>query len=445
MAREIAERPLPHNVDAEKSVLGAILVNNDNYYTVVEGLEADAFYLEAHRIIFRKMSEIVDHSQAVDLITLQDRLERDSLLESAGGIAYLASLMDGIPYLVNIEHYIGIIREKALFRRMIQATHRIMNECFDQADAAEDVLDRAEASLFELAEDRTRSGLIAVKELEPQTHQMIERLYTEREMITGMATGFSDLDRMTSGLQPADLIIVAGRPSMGKTALALNMAQRAALEDEQPVGIFSLEMSKSQLLMRFLCAEARVDAHKVRTGYLSKDDFGRLIDTLGRVAGAPIFIDDSSTMTIMQMRAKARRMKAEHGLGLLIVDYLQLMSGSARVENRNQEISGISRGLKSLAKELNVPVVALSQLSRAPEQRTGREHRPQLSDLRESGSIEQDADVVAFVYREEVYKPSEENDGTAELIVAKQRNGPVGTVKLAFLKQFTRFETLVDI
>jgi replicative DNA helicase len=445
MAREILERSLPHNVDAEKSVLGAILVNNENYYTVVEGLRAEDLYLDAHRIIFRKMSEIIDESRAVDLITIQDRLERDSLLESSGGIAYLASLMDGIPHLVNIDHYIQIIREKSLFRQMIHSTNRIMSECFDQVDPAEEVLDRAEAAMFELSERRTETGLISVKDLEAETHQLLEKLYAEREMITGVATGFNDFDRMTSGLQPSDLIILAARPSMGKTALSLNIAQHVALHKGAPVGIFSLEMSKSQLLMRFLCAEAMVDAHKVRTGYLSHDDFGKLIDTLGSVANAPIFIDDSSTMTIMQMRAKARRLKAEHGLGLLIVDYLQLMSGFGRSENRNQEISGISRGLKSLAKELSVPVIALSQLSRAPEQRSSGEHRPQLSDLRESGSIEQDADVVAFIYREEVYKRSEDNEGLAELIIAKQRNGPIGTVKLAFLKQFTRFQTLLDM
>jgi replicative DNA helicase len=332
-----------------------------------------------------------------------------------------------------------------LFRRLIHSTNRIMNECFDQVDPAEEVLDRAEASLFELAERRTEGGLVAVRELERDARDTLERLYREKQAITGVASGFADFDRMTSGLQPSDLIILAARPSMGKTALSLNFAQHVALELGQPVGIFSLEMSKSQLLMRFLCAEAMVDAHKVRTGYLSRDDFEKLVDALGRVVMAPIFIDDSSTMTIMQMRAKARRMKAEHGLGLLVVDYLQLMSGFGRSENRNQEISGISRGLKALAKELQVPVIALSQLSRAPEQRAGGDHRPQLSDLRESGSIEQDADVVAFIFREEVYKPTEENAGLAELIIAKQRNGPIGTVKLAFLKQFTRFQTLLDM
>ena len=445
MTREAIERTLPHNVDAEKSVLGSILVNNENYYTVVENLHSDDFYLGAHRTIFRTMSDIVDASRAVDLITLQDELARASQLESAGGIGYLASLMDGIPHLVNIDHYLQIIREKSLFRQIIHSTNRIMSECFEQMDPAEEILDRAEQNLFELSEKRIQTGLVHVRDLQGDAQRLLEKLYTEREVITGVATGFIDFDRMTSGLQGSDLVILAARPSMGKTAMALNIAQQVALRMGKPVGIFSLEMSKEQLLMRFLCAEALVDAHRVRTGYLSKEDFAKLIDALGQIANAPLFIDDSSTLTIMEMRAKARRLKAEHGLGLLIVDYLQLMSGYGRSENRNQEISGISRGLKGLAKELQVPVVALSQLSRAPEQRTGRDHRPQLSDLRESGSLEQDADLVAFIYREEVYKPNDENAGLAELIISKQRNGPTGTVKLAFQKQYTRFQTLLDI
>ncbi len=445
MTREALERPLPHNIDAEKSVLGSILVNNEYYYQVVETLRHEDFYLDAHRVIFRTMTEIFSASKAVDLITIQDELNRVNLLESSGGIAYLASLLDGIPHLVNIEHYIQIIREKSLFRQMIRSTNQIMADCFDQNEPAEEVLDRAEQSLFELSEKRLQTGLASVKDLEPDAHRLLEKLYTEREMITGVATGFNDFDRMTSGLQPSDLVILAARPSMGKTAMALNFAENVALKLGEPVGIFSLEMSKEQLLMRLLCAESAVDAHRVRTGYLSKDDFGRLIDSLGKIARAPMFIDDSSTLTIMQMRAKARRLKAEHGLGMIIVDYLQLMSGYGRAENRTQEISGISRGLKALAKELHVPVVALSQLSRAPEQRSGSDHRPLLSDLRESGSIEQDADLVAFIYREEVYKPSEENSGLAELIIAKQRNGPTGTVKLAFQKQYTRFQTLLEM
>jgi replicative DNA helicase len=441
MSRQSLERTLPHNVDAEKSVLGAILVNNENYYRVIENLRPEDFYLEAHRVIFRQMIELIDQSKVIDLITIQDELVRASRLESAGGITYLAGLLDGIPHLVNIEHYIQIIRERATLRQLINSANKIMSECFDQADPADEILDRAEQALFNLSDKRIRTGFVSVKDMEVPATRLLEKLYTEREMITGVATGFRDLDRLTSGLQRSDLVILAARPSMGKTALVLNIAQQVALHKGMPVGMFSLEMSKEQLLMRMLCAEARVDAHKVRTGYLGKDDFRKLIDTLGTTTRSPLYIDDSSTLTVMEMRAKCRRLKSEHGLGLVIVDYLQLMSGYGRSENRTQEISGISRGLKSLAKELGVPVIALSQLSRAPEQRQG-DHKPQLSDLRESGSIEQDADLVMFIYREEVYKPSEENAGLAELIIAKQRNGPTGIVKLAFLREFTRFENL---
>src|SRR3989441_3946305 len=444
MSSQSLVRALPHNIEAEKAVLGAILVNNENYYRVLENLKPEDFYLNAHRVIYRKMVDLIEKSKAIDLVTIQDELDRSSQLEAAGGITYLASLLDGIPHLANVDHYIEFIREKSLLRQMVNASNKIMAECFDQAEPAEEILDRAEQSLFNLSEKRIRSGFISVKDMELPATKLLEKLYTEREMITGVATGFRDLDRLTSGLQPGDLVILAAIPSLGKTALCLNIAQYVALHKGLPVGMFSLEMSKEQLLMRMLCAEARVDAHKVRTGYLGKDDFRKLIDALGQTTQAPMYIDDSSTLTVMEMRAKCRRLKTEHGLSMIIVDYLQLMSGYGRIENRTQEISGISRGLKALAKELHLPVIALSQLSRAPEQRQG-DHKPQLSDLRESGSIEQDADVVMFIYREEVYKPSEENAGLAELIIAKQRNGPTGVVKLAFLREFTRFETLLDL
>ena len=444
MSSQSLERALPHNIEAEKAVLGAILVNNENYYRVLENLKPEDFYLNAHRVIYGKMVGLIEKSKAIDLVTIQDELDRSSQLEAAGGITYLASLLDGIPHLVNVDHYIEFIREKSLLRQMVNASNKIMAECFDQAEPAEEILDRAEQSLFNLSEKRIRSGFISVKDMELPATKLLEKLYTEREMITGVATGFRDLDRLTSGLQPGDLVILAARPSMGKTALCLNIAQYVALHKNLAVGMFSLEMSKEQLLMRMLCSEARVDAHKVRTGYLGKEDFRKLIDALGRTTQAPMYIDDSSTLTVMEMRAKCRRLKAERGLNVIIVDYLQLMSGYGRVENRTQEISGISRGLKALAKELNVPVIGLSQLSRAPEQRQG-DHKPQLSDLRESGSIEQDADLVMFIYREEVYKPSDENAGLAELIISKQRNGPTGIVKLAFLREFTRFETRLDL
>ena len=443
MSRQVLERSLPSNVDAERSLLGSILVNNENYYRIVEFLRTEDFYLDSHRVIFRHMTGLMENARAIDLITLQDELLRNSSLESSGGIGYLSGLLDGIPHLVNIEHYISIVRDKALLRQMINSASKMIAECFDQAEAADVILDEAEQALFNLSERRTKSGFVSVGEMEEDAQKLLTKLYEDKEMITGVPTGFTDLDRMTSGFQPGDLVILAARPSMGKTSLVLNVAEHVALKRSLPVGIFSLEMSKQQLLMRFLCAESMVDAHKVRTGYIGKDDFRQLIDALGVVARAPLFIDDSSSLTIMEMRAKARRLKAEHGLSLLIVDYLQLMSGYGRVENRVQEISGISRGLKGLAKELEVPIIALSQLSRAPEQRQG-DHRPQLSDLRESGSIEQDADVVLFIYREEVYKRDEDNDGKADLIISKQRNGPIGTVKLAFLKQYTKFENLLE-
>ncbi len=443
MSRSTLERALPHSIDAEKSLLGAVLVNNENYYRVIELLRPEDFYLDAHRTILRQMIALVERSRAIDLVTLQEELLRAAQLESAGGMSYLASLLDGIPHLINIEHYIEIIREKALLRQMVNSANKIMAECFDQSAPAEEILDRAEKSLFDLSEKRIKTGFISVRDLEAPATKLLEKLYNEREMITGVATGFVDFDRMTSGLQKGDLIILAARPSMGKTALCLNIAQHVAVKDQGKVGIFSLEMSKEQLLMRFLCAHAMVDAHKVRTGYIGRDDFMKLIESLGAVTRAPLHIDDSSSLTVMEMRAKCRRLKAEHGLDLIIVDYLQLMSGYGKVENRVQEISGISRGLKALAKELDVPVIALSQLSRAPEQRQG-DHRPQLSDLRESGSIEQDADLVTFIFREEVYRPDDENQGKAELIIAKQRNGPTGVVRMAFLRQFTKFESLFE-
>lgn len=444
MSRQVLERSLPSNVDAERSLLGSVFVNNENYYRIVEMLHPEDFYLDAHRTIFKTMVTLMENARAIDLITLQDELLRSSSLESVGGIGYLSALMDGIPHLLNIEHYIDIVRDRSLLRQMIGSASKMMAECFDQAEAADAILDKAEQALFSLSENRAKGGFVAVSDMEDEAQKLLTRLYEDKEMITGVPTGFTDLDRNLSGLQAGDLVILAARPSMGKTAFALNIMQHVAVKRQMPVGIFSLEMSRQQLLMRFLCAESLVDAHKVRTGYIDKDDFRQLIDALTTVTQAPMFIDDSSSLTIMEMRAKARRLKAEHGLKLIIVDYLQLMSSYGKVENRVQEIAGISRGLKALAKELELPVIALSQLSRAPEQRQG-DHRPQLSDLRESGSIEQDADVVLFIYRDEVYnKDDEESKGKADIIIAKQRNGPIGTVKLAFLKQYTKFENLLE-
>src|SRR6266516_2697 len=439
MSTQSLERTLPHNIDAEKSVLGSILVNNENYYRVIETLRPEDFYLDAHRVIYRKMVELIERSKAIDLITIQEELVRASQLESAGGITYLAGLLDGIPHLANIDHYIEIISEKALMRQLINSANKIMAECFDQAEPAEEILDRAEQALFGLSEKRLRTGFISVKDMELPATKLLEKLYTEREMITGVATGFQDLDRMTSGLQSSDLIILAARPSVGKTSLALNIAQHVALREGKSVGFFSLEMSMEQLGFRVLCSEADVDAKKVRDGFASKEAIGRLVLAQTTIAGANFFIDDSAAVTVPLMRAKAQRLQREKGLDLIFVDYLQLMAGHGRFDNRTQEGSQISRGLKLLAKELKVPIVALSQLSRQPEKRTGDQRKPQLADLRDSGSLEQDADVVVMLYREELYDRNTERRGIADVIIAKQRNGPTGDFELVFLPDHMTF------
>lgn len=440
------ERKLPHNPDAERSVLGAILLDNQAFHPAIEVLAAEDFFLDSHRRIFTRMIELSESSRPIDLITLHEELERAGELEAAGGPAYLGSLVDGVPRVTNVEHYARIVKEKALLRNLIHASNNILTQAFEAEEPADEVLDRAEHSIFALAEERVKAGLLSLKEIARATLPRLDEVFERRQHITGLATGFTDFDNLTSGLQPADLIVLAARPAMGKTALALNIAQHAALQLGKPVAVFSLEMAREALLFRLLCAEARVDSHKFRSGFLSREEMTRLTVALGRMSEAPIFIDDTPALTVLEARAKCRRLQAEHGLGLVVVDYMQLMSGRGRYENRTQEISQISRGLKALAKEVRVPLIAVSQLSRAPEQRGG-DHRPQLSDLRESGSIEQDADVVAFIFRPEVYRDpdavSEEERGRAELIVAKQRNGPTGKIHLAFLREFTRFENLL--
>lgn len=446
MSRQVLERSLPSNVDAERSILGAIFVNNEHYYRVAQFLTPEDFYLDAHRVTFRVIGELKENGTTVDLITVQEALLNRSQLENAGGIGYLSGLMDGIPHLLNVEHYIEIVRQKSRLRRMIHLASRMMADAFDQADDPDTILNRAEQGILELTQvqggDFVHTGVMRVP-----TEELLQHLYDTRELITGVATGFTDFDRNTSGLQPTDLIVIAARPAMGKTAFAMNIASFVAMRPTNPgtVGIFSLEMSKQQLMLRMLSGVALVDSHKIRTGYIASDDLQQLFAALDRVAAAPIFIDDSSSLTLMEMRAKCRRLKAQHGLRLVIVDYLGLITAMGKIENRTQEVAGISRGLKAMAKELEVPVIALCQLSRAPEQRTG-DKRPQLSDLRDSGSIEQDADMVCFIYRDEVYNPGdEESMGKAELIISKQRNGPIGVVKLAFLKQYTKFENLLQI
>jgi replicative DNA helicase len=434
------DKVLPHNAEAERTVLGAVLVDNAAFNAAAEVLTREDFYRESHRRVFDAMVALAERSQPIDLVTLKDELVRASALEAVGGAAYLGGLLDGLPRVTNVEQWSRIIKEKSVLRNLIHAGTRIVQSAFEAEDDAAVILDRAEKSIFDIAERRIRQGFIGIREIVKESFRTIDQLSQSREMITGLPTGFVDIDEMTSGLQKGDLVIVAARPAMGKTSFCLNIAQHASLRAGETVGIFSLEMSKEQLVLRMLCADARVDAHRLRTGNLQEKDWARLAKAYADLSGSRIFIDDSATLTPLEMRAKCRRLKAEHGLGMVMVDYLQLVSSSGRVENRQQEISSISRSLKGLAKELSVPVVALSQLSRAPEARTDR--RPQLADLRESGAIEQDADVVMFIFREEEYKPSDENRGIAEIIIGKQRNGPTGTRRLAFIKEFTRFENL---
>jgi replicative DNA helicase len=443
VATELAvkDRSLPHNAEAERTVLAAILVDNAAFNSAAEILTRDDFHREAHRRIFEAMAVLAEKSQPIDLVTLKDELTRASALEAVGGAPYLASLVDGIPRVTSVEQWSRLIKEKAVLRNLIHASHRIAQSCFEAEDDAAVLLDRAEKAIFEIAEHRIRQGFVGIRDIVKESFRTIDQLSQSRDLVTGLPTGFVDLDEKTSGLQKGDLIIVAARPAMGKTSLCLNIGQYASQKTGETVGIFSLEMSKEQLVLRMLCADARVDAHRLRTGNLQEKDWARLAKAYADLSNARIFIDDSAILTPLEIRAKCRRLKAEHGLALVIVDYLQLVSGAGKVENRQQEIASISRSLKGLAKELGVPVIALSQLSRAPEART--EKRPQLSDLRESGSLEQDADIVMFIFREEEYKPSDENRGVAEIIIGKQRNGPTGTIKLAFLKEYTRFENLM--
>lgn len=436
---------MPANVEAERSILGAILLDNFSYNQAAEHLHPEDFSLDSHRKIYARMVELAESSRPIDLITLSEELDRAKELESIGDVAYVSSLLDGVPDRPSIEHYVKIVRDKAMLRGLIHAANAAISRAADQSDPAEDILSDTEAAIFQLSEQRIGRGFMGVQEIIKEKFGSIDALLQRGQRITGIATHYADLDEMTSGLQRSDLIIIAARPSMGKTAFAMNIAENAAINDQKIVAVFSLEMSSEALLQRMLCSAARVDSHKFRTGSLWQDDTRKIAQALEKLTHAPIFIDDTPGISLSEMRAKSRRLQqSQSGLDIIIVDYLQLMSaGGRRYENRTQEVSAISRGLKSLAKELRVPVIALSQLSRAPESRGSGDHRPQLADLRESGSIEQDADLVAFIFREEVYKPDEpELDGIAELIIRKQRNGPTGTVKLAFLKSSTRFESM---
>ncbi len=432
----------PQNIEAEQSILGGILLENSAINSALEILSKNDFYSEAHRRIFSVIVELSERNEPVDIITLSNALKDKNMLDSVGGSAYIASLVDNVPSAANVANYAKIVKEKAILRGLISSATDIINSCYEPGSDVDLVLDKAEHSIFEISENKVRPSFFPIREIVKDSFRSIEDLFARKELITGVPTGFEKIDDLTSGLQKSELIIIAGRPSMGKTAFALNIAQYAALEGQTTAAIFSLEMSKEQLAFRLLASDAKVDSQRLRKGFLGETDWPKLTTAAGRLSEAPIFIDDTAAITVLEMKAKSRRLKADQGLGLIIVDYIQLMRSGSYRESREQEISEISRSLKALAKELNVPVVALSQLNRKVEDRTNR--RPQMADLRESGAIEQDADVIAFIYRDEVYNKSDDNPekGIAEIIIAKQRNGPTGTVKLAFLEKFTAFENL---
>jgi len=442
----------PQNLEAEQMVLGAVLIENDSMNKVIDLIEPDDFYKDAHRRIFKTMIDMFESGEAIDLITLTDALRGKVGLETIGGASYLAYLVSVVPTAANIKNHARIVREKAVLRKLIHTATDIITQSYDDSRTIlniDELLDRAEKSIFEIAQKKIRESFVSMKNIVGHSFAIVEKLYERKELVTGLPTGFVDLDERTSGLHPSDLIIVAGRPSMGKTAFCLNIAAYAAIEKGKSIGIFSLEMAKEQLVLRLLGSESRVDAHKLRTGHLSQRDWTPLSNAAGRLAEAPIFIDDTAAISVLEMRAKARRLKADQGLDLIIVDYLQLMRGRGDEGNREQEISSISRSLKALAKELQVPVIALSQLNRSVETRPGKDKKPLLADLRESGAIEQDADVILFIYRDEVYNKCEcppdgeclcGQRGRAEVIIGKQRNGPIGKVDLTFINRFTRFE-----
>jgi replicative DNA helicase len=435
----------PQNLEAEQSVLGSVLLENTAINRVMEVLSADDFYHEAHRKIFNVLVQLTEKNDPVDLITLSNALKGKNLLDSVGGTAYLASLVDNVPSAANAANYAKIVKEKAILRGLISSATEIIDHCYEANTDVDTILDTAEHRIFEISENKVRQDFSHMRDIVKDSFRSIEGLYASKEPLTGIPTGFEKIDDLTAGLQKSELIIIAGRPSMGKTAFALNIALNAAMIAQVPSAIFSLEMSKEQLAFRLLSSKARVDSQRLRKGFLGETDWPKLTTAAGVLSEAPLYIDDTPAITVLEMKAKSRRLKAERGLGLIVVDYIQLMSSSYRHDSREQEISVISRSLKALAKELRVPVVALSQLNRQVESRTNR--RPQMADLRESGAIEQDADVIAFIYRDEVYNKSDDNPdkGIAEIIIAKQRNGPTDTVRLAFVDKYTSFENLSHV
>jgi replicative DNA helicase len=443
-ASNSVEKGLPVNIDAERFVLGSILLDDSLYIQAAGSLAVEDFSLEKHRRIYRRMQDLQERAERIDRITLANELMKFNELEACDGLSYLVSLDDGLPQIPNIDSYIRIVRDKAVLRRIILTSQHMILRCMQDTEAPEEILAGAEETLLKLGEAQVRNGLVNPQQILDTYEGGINAFLDPSKRIRGISSGFTKFDEMTGGMHPGDLFILAGRPSMGKTALALNVAQHVALKLKQTVAIFSLEMSKESLLTRLVCATARVDSQKFRAGYLNQEERRKLSRALHELAESPLYVDDTPGAHLMDMHAKLRRLKSERGLGLVVVDYLQLMSGQGRFENRNQEVSALSRGMKLLAKELSVPMLVLSQLSRAVESRQG-DHRPQLSDLRESGSIEQDADLVGFVFRPEVYNRNDESlRNLAEMIIAKQRNGPIGTVNLIFLHEMTKFENRAE-
>lgn len=434
----------PQSLEAEQAILGAILIDNDALFRALEIIDPEDFYKQSHRKIFNAMTDLFEKNEPIDLITLAEYLKKCEEIDAVGGVSYLSSLANMVPTAANIKYHSKIVREKALLRGLLRSANEIASRVYEDNFEAEELVDYAEKSIFDISDKRVKASFVTLKEVIKSSFEMIEHLYDKKETVTGIPSGFSDLDDLTTGFQKGDLIVIGGRPSMGKTAFALNIAQHVGVELREPVAIFSLEMSKEQLAFRMLSSEAMVNSNSIRRGFIKKEDWHNLTSAASNLTGAPIFIDDSSSINVLELRAKARRLKMEHGLGLVIVDYLQLMRGKGSFERREQEISEISRSLKALAKELNVPVIAVSQLNRSVEQR--RPPKPILADLRESGAIEQDADVILFLYRDEIYnKNNPANKGKAEVDIAKQRNGPAGvTVHLSFISSFTKFLNRTD-
>ncbi|MFH1379235.1 MAG: replicative DNA helicase [bacterium] len=446
----LIEKLPPQALEAEMAVLGSMLIEREAILQTIDIVNERSFYKDAHRKIFAAILDLYVNDKAVDLVTLSEELKRKRILSDIGGAAYLTELINMVSTAANVEHYAQIVRQKGTLRSLIQASTQIVNNCYAEKEKVEKILDQAESMIFSIVQDKLSKGFQPVGDLIHNVIETVESYYQRKEHLTGLATGFQEFDVLTAGLQPSNLVIIAGRPGMGKTSIVMNMVEHIALQNKIPVGMFSLEMSKQELILRMLCSQARVNSHEVRRGYLSKRYWTALTNAASRISEAPLYIDDSSSLTVLEMRARARRLASElhvqgKKLGLIVVDYLQLMQGSGGIESRQQEISEISRSLKGLSRDLDMPVIAISQLSRRPEEK-GREGRPQLSDLRESGALEQDADLVAFIFRSELYKQDDPSlQGKAKFIISKQRNGPTGEIDLVFLKEFTRFENPAHI